>query len=153
MWSSLSHGSTWTLYASCILWQVVTGNPTLSTRNCHGNPYCEDDEGEVRWHNDCGIERPSQKVFAQYKSEDVPWFRGQLNQYLDEKRHGKLDRDEKSWPSWMAKRFSPDHPPSSMVCDGLGSCIVCIHSSKLLARSVLSKSGAELQGYWSETHS
>lgn len=111
-----SHRRTWTLCASCIFWQFTGANPALSLRGCDGNPYCQEEDGEVRWHNDCGIDRPSKETFEKHKHEDVPWLRSQHDKYLDEQRRSVLDRDEKTFPSWMSKRYAPDHPPSSMMC-------------------------------------
>jgi hypothetical protein len=38
----------------------------------------------------------------------------------------KLAFDELTFPAYMAKRYAPSVPPSSMLCDGLGMCRVSI---------------------------
>jgi hypothetical protein len=101
--------------------------------HCHGSPYCKQEGDKTIWLNDCGVERPSQENFKQHKEEDGEWLEGHLDQYLEQKKKRELQRDEKSFPAWMAKRLAPNHPPSSMFCDGLNSCAVrTLHADMLL---------------------
>lgn len=47
---------------------------------------------------------------------------------------------------WLSKRFAPNHPPSSMICDGLSSYIVGMFLLELLPRGLLTNLGSQLQG-------
>jgi hypothetical protein len=74
----------------------------------------------------CDVERPTEENFKKHKKGDVEWLRGHFERFVALRRRNKLERDEKTFPAWFVKLLAPDHPPSSMICDGLNSCIVSI---------------------------
>ena len=123
MWPFHAHSRVWIVYATSILWQYAGANPALSLRGCEGNPYCQTKDGHYRWHNDCGIERPSHELFEEHRGEDVPWLREHLSAYSE------MGEPTETFMVYLAKRYAPDHAPSNMICDGINACIASSHLS------------------------
>jgi hypothetical protein len=145
MWLADRQGQLWAVYTIFIWNNIVAASPALLPRGCDGNPYCVDASGKYRWHNDCGLERPSQDLYEEHKEEDVIWFRGLFNQFKDQKAEKEVTGWDDSFGMWFAKRFAPDHPPSSLICDGLNSCIVRILHSNIFPEMSLTSKGTKLQ--------
>ncbi|KAL5394958.1 hypothetical protein PMIN06_003262 [Paraphaeosphaeria minitans] len=86
-------------------------------------------DGKVAYHKSCGLDIPTRaawemgqgKVFAEWW--DVQWL-GYLN-----------DGNYKSLPLYLRDNFAPDAPPSTMACDGIGSCTIgsCLNLDKRLS--------------------
>jgi hypothetical protein len=76
--------------------------------------------------NTCGIERPTSEVIKKYKEGDTRWLQDLFDRFQDLRRSKDLDDDELTFAAWMAKILAPNHPPSSMICDGLNSCSVSV---------------------------
>ncbi|KAG9190449.1 hypothetical protein G6011_08537 [Alternaria panax] len=99
--------------------------------DCQHNPYCSFTEsvgelGSHNWTNDCpGLPRITEKLSRDHKHIDTNLLRKNFRIYktLQGSKY-KLDSDELTFPTYMAKRYAPNVPPSSMLCDGLGMCRV-----------------------------
>jgi hypothetical protein len=76
--------------------------------------------------NTCGIERPTKEVYEKHKDGDTQWLQGHFNRFQKLRKGRDLEDDETTFPAWMAKLLAPNHPPSSMFCDGLNSCSVSV---------------------------
>jgi hypothetical protein len=126
MWLATRQGNL-SSYCLLLIFSHYTGVSVAflaRTEGCNGNPNCKEVNGTLTWYNDCEIERPSKTLFEKYKEGDVEWLQGHFDKFQKSRRYNELERDERSFPAWFAKRMAPNHPPSSMICDGLNSCTV-----------------------------
>ena len=61
--------------------------------------------------------------------EDQLWLKKNFDNYKALQRSSfGLDSDEKTFPTYMGKRYALNVPPSSLLCDGLSMCRVCLMS-------------------------
>lgn len=97
---------------------------TISGDRCHENPYCEKEDSDTVWLNDCNFEKPTKEAWRENLPEDVRWLRRHLHNYKVSQQHVGLADDEITFSAYMAKRYAPNVAPSSMLCDGLGMCRV-----------------------------
>ncbi|KAE8843682.1 hypothetical protein PTNB73_08740 [Pyrenophora teres f. teres] len=107
---------------------IVCSNIALFERDspseeCVRNPYCNETDNVQEWHNDCGFERPSLAVWKKHLVNDTAWLQTNLREFrVFQKQTRKIAPDETTFPAYMVKRYAPNAPSSSMLCDGLGMC-------------------------------
>jgi hypothetical protein len=78
------------------------------------------DNGEV-YRKSCGISLPTQVSWDNGKKEEVgEWVDKHWDLYLRGDQY-------KSFPLYLRDNFAPDLAPSSVNCDGIGSCTVSYH--------------------------
>ncbi|KAI4658712.1 uncharacterized protein J4E79_006470 [Alternaria viburni] len=118
--------------SASVAWSNTTsGNGTLSVwsyaeNDCKASPYCDDTgvTGDYDWDNDCpDLPRINYALWFNNRAEDTAFLREKLRHYEQLKMNPwKTPSDELTFPAYMAKRYAPNLPPSSMLCDGLGMC-------------------------------
>jgi hypothetical protein len=113
----------------------TTSNETSST-------HCKDDAdncynaGTLRnpnWTSDCDFSMPSYRMWKDNRVDDVYWLRRHLRAYKRLQNDGLLHTNELTFPTYMLQRYAPNVPPSNMLCDGLGMCMVDIPTNPSLS--------------------
>ncbi|KAH8625904.1 hypothetical protein IG631_19783 [Alternaria alternata] len=98
--------------------------------DCAHNHYCNfnEDQSAHEWISGCpGLPRITEELWRRHRHVDAKFLRKHFRTYkrLQASKY-KLASDELTFPAYMAKRYAPSVPPSSMLCDGLGMCRVSI---------------------------
>jgi hypothetical protein len=100
----------------------------FSTHDCANNPYCHPSKviGLYEWKNDCpGFPKVTESLWREHRAQDTAFLRKKLVDYQQlQMNPWRMGSDELTFPAFMAKRYAPNVPPSSMLCDGFGMCRV-----------------------------
>ncbi|KAH6875193.1 hypothetical protein BKA58DRAFT_454051 [Alternaria rosae] len=125
--------------STSVAWSNATGQDPVSNvttqgpgwegdyfdNECARSPYCHitDLPGTYEWSNDCpNFPRITEHLWLQNRHEDAFFLRKRLKEFQLIQRARKLADDEITFPAFLAKRYAPNLPPSSMLCDGMGMC-------------------------------